>query len=108
MPELVAPHARSSGKLRRRQIVVCAISRIENEIEPGLENIACEIGGKTLQALTREALHVVFDRIDQMQEVQVRATKPEVIDFLEPLLPWALVTPGVRVLVLFDLWFAPW
>lgn len=96
------------AKLRRHQITVFAISMIENEIEPGLESIARETGGQTFQAVTPEALRVVFDRIDQMQKVQVRTTRPEVLDFLDPLLPWAVATLALQVLVLFGLRFTPW
>ena len=96
------------AKLRRHKIVVFAISVVDDEIEPGLENIARETGGQTFQALTPEALHVVFERIDQMQKVQVRTTKPEVIDFLDPFLPWALTALGLQVMVLLGLRFAPW
>ncbi len=50
----------------------------------------------------------MFDRIDDMKKVEVRATKPEVLDFLDPFLPWALGALGAQVLVLFGLRFAPW
>jgi Ca-activated chloride channel family protein len=96
------------SKLRRNKIVVFAISMLENEIEPGLEAIARETGGQTFRALTPEALRIVFDRIDQMQKVQVRTTKPEVIDFLDPFLPWALAALALQVAVLFGLRFTPW
>jgi Ca-activated chloride channel family protein len=96
------------GKLRRNKITVFAISINEAEVSPGLENIARETGGQAFRAFTPQALKVVFDRIDEMKKVEVRATKPEVLDFLDPFLPWALGVLGAQVLVLFGLRFTPW
>jgi Ca-activated chloride channel homolog len=96
------------GRLRRHKIVVFCISMIEEEIAAGLENIARETGGQAFRAVTPEALRIVFDRIDQMKKVSVKAAKPEVLDFVEPFILPALGVLAVQVLVLFGLRFAPW
>ena len=59
-------------------------------------------------ALTPQTLKVVFDRIDQMKKVRIRATKPEVIDFFEPFLLPALALLCLQVVALFGLRFTPW
>ncbi len=51
---------------------------------------------------------VVFDRIDQMKKVEIRETKPEVIDYFDPFLLPAMILLAAQVLVLFGLRFAPW
>ena len=96
------------AKLNRHRITVFAISMTDNEMAPGLVNIARQTSGQIFQALTPQALRFVFDRIDQMKKVEVRATKPEVIDFLDPFLPPALAVLAAQVLVLFGLRFTPW
>jgi Ca-activated chloride channel family protein len=96
------------AKLSRHRITVFAVSMTDREIAPGLENIARQTGGQTFRALSPQALRTVFDRIDQMKKVEVRATRPEVIDFLDPFLPPALAVLAAQVLVLFGLRFTPW
>jgi Ca-activated chloride channel family protein len=95
-------------KLKRHNIVVFAIALNDEGFTPGLENIANETGGQAFKALTPQTLKVVFDRIDQMKKVEIRETKPETIDYLEPFLPPALILLAVQVLVLFGLRFTPW
>jgi hypothetical protein len=72
------------------------------------EIIARETGGQTFTALTPQALRTVFDRIDQMQKVEIRETRPEVIDCFEPFLPIALILLVIQIVVLFGLRFTPW
>jgi len=96
------------AKLNRNRVAVFAVSMTEAEIAPGLKNIARETGGEVFRALTPQALEIVFDRIDEMKKVEVRATKPEVIDLLEPFLVPALVVLAVQLLALFGLRFTPW
>jgi len=95
-------------KLKRHQIVVFAIALNDEGFTPGLEDIANETGGRAFKALTPQTLKVVFDRIDQMKRVEIRETKPEVIDYLEPLILPALILLAAQVLVLFGLRFTPW
>jgi Ca-activated chloride channel family protein len=96
------------AKLKRQRITVFAVSMTDSEIAPGLEAIARDTGGQVFRAMTPQTLQVVFDRIDAMKKVEVRATKPEVLDFIEPLLPPALLLLGAQLLVLFGLRFTPW
>jgi Ca-activated chloride channel family protein len=95
-------------KLQRQRIAVFAVSMTDAQIAPGLENIARETGGQTFRALTPQALQIVFDRIDQMQKVEVETTRPQVIDFFDPFLLPALICLGLQVIVLFGLRFTPW
>ncbi len=95
-------------KLQRHDIVVFAIALNDNGFTPGLENIARETGGEIFKALTPQTLQTVFDRIDQMKKVEIRSTKPEVIDFFDPFLRPTLALLAVQVLVLFGLRFTPW
>jgi Ca-activated chloride channel family protein len=96
------------AKLKRHKIVVFAIALNDAGFTPGMENLANETGGQAFKALTPQALKVVFDRIDQMQKVEIRETKPEVIDYFEPFLPAAFVLLAAQTLVLFGLRFTPW
>jgi hypothetical protein len=43
-----------------------------------------------------------------MKKVEVRESKPEVIDFLDPFLAPAAVVLVLQILVLFGLRFTPW
>lgn len=95
-------------KLKRHHIVVFAITLNDEGFTLGLENIANGTGGQAFKAVTPQALKIVFDRIDQMKKVEIRETKPETIDYLEPFLPPALVLLAVQVLALFGLRFTPW
>jgi Ca-activated chloride channel family protein len=96
------------AKLKAHKIVVFAIALNDEGFTPGLEDIANETGGQAFKALTPQTLKVVFDRIDQMKKVEIRETRPEVIDFFEPFLPTALILLGVQVFALFVLRFTPW
>jgi Ca-activated chloride channel family protein len=96
------------AQLKHHNIVVFVVAMNDRSFTPGLENIARETGGQIFKALTPEALRVVFDRIDAMKKVEIRATEPEVIDFLDPFLVPALIVLGVQILVLFGLRFTPW
>ncbi|MCY2995634.1 MAG: VWA domain-containing protein [Planctomycetota bacterium] len=95
-------------KLQRQRIVVFAIALNDGGPAPGLVNIARETGGQTFTALTPQALNLVFHRIDQMQKVEVRAERPQVIDDFEPFVRPALILLGLQVLVIFGLRFTPW
>jgi Ca-activated chloride channel family protein len=96
------------SKLQRHGIVVFAIALNDAGFSPGMENIANETGGQAFLALTPQTLKVVFDRIDQMQKVQIRETRPETIDYYEPFLLPVLVLFALQILVLFGLRFTPW
>jgi Ca-activated chloride channel family protein len=96
------------AKLKRHKIVVFAIALNDEGFTPGLEDIANETGGQAFKALTPQTLKVVFDRIDQMQKVEIRETKPEVIDYFQPFLLPALILLAAQVVVLFGLRFTPW
>lgn len=96
------------ARLKRHNIVVFAIALNDQSFSPALETIANETGGQAFKALTPQTLQIVFDRIDQMQKVEIRETKPEVIDYFEPFLLPALILIVGQVFVLFGLRFTPW
>jgi Ca-activated chloride channel homolog len=96
------------SKLRSHGIVVFAIALNDAGFSPGLENIANETGGQAFLALTPQTLKVVFDRIDEMQKVEIHATKPEVLDYLDPFVLPIMVLLAVQVVTLFGLRFTPW
>jgi Ca-activated chloride channel family protein len=96
------------AKLRQNQISVFAISMTDKPVNPALEAIARETGGQLFTALTPQALAIVFDRIDEMKKVEIRATRPEVIDFIEPFLLPAAVLLAAQLLALFGIRFTPW
>jgi len=96
------------SKLKRHKIMVFAISLNDKGLQPGVEDIARETGGETFTAVTPQALRTVFDQIDRMKKVEIRATKPEVIDYFDPLVPPVLVLLAVQVMALFGLRFTPW
>ena len=76
--------------------------------EPAVANIAHQTGGQTFTAVTPQALHVVFDRIDRMRKVEIRSEKPQVIDFFDPFLVPALALLGLQLLAGLGLRFTPW
>ncbi len=96
------------AKLKNHRIVVFAIALNDQSFSPDLESIANETGGQAFKALTPQTLKVVFDRIDQMKKVEIRETRPEVIDFFDPFIVPGLILLGVQTLVLFGLRFTPW
>ena len=96
------------AKLRQYDVVVFAVSLNDRGIEPAVANIAHQTGGQTFTAVTPQALHVVFDRIDRMQKVEIRSEKPQVIDFFDPFLAPALALLGLQLLASLGLRFTPW
>jgi len=80
----------------------------DSPIAPGLVEVTRRTGGEVFQALTPQSLQIVFDSIDEMQKVQVKAAKPEVIDYFDPFLLPALGLCLLQVTVLFGLRFTPW
>ncbi len=96
------------AKLKRHNIVVFAIALNDSGFTPGLENIARETGGQIFKALTPQTLRTVLDRIDQMKKVEIRSTRPEVIDFYDPFILPAFALLALQVLVTFGLRFTPW
>jgi len=96
------------SKLQQANIMVYAISMTDSPIAPGLVEVTRRTGGEVFQALTPQSLQIVFDSIDEMQKVQVKAAKPEVIDYFDPFLLPALGLCLLQVTVLFGLRFTPW
>ena len=77
-------------------------------IEPALVGIARATGGEVFNAVTPEALHDVFQRIDEMKKVVVIEKKPQVADHYEPFFPPAIGLLVFSLLALFGLRFTPW
>jgi Ca-activated chloride channel family protein len=96
------------AELRAQNITVFAILMSGDRIEPALVGIARATGGEVFNAVTPEALHAVFQRIDEMKKVVVLEKKPQVADYYDP---FFLPTIGVlilSILALFGLRFTPW
>jgi len=96
------------AKLKRHNIVVFAIAMNDDGFTPALESVAKETGGEIFKALTPQTLQTVFDRIDTMKKVEIRSTRPEVIDLFDPFLLPGLVILGLQILAMFGLRFTPW
>ncbi len=58
--------------------------------------------------MTPQTLQTVFDRIDAMKKVEIRSTRPEVIDLFDPFLIPGLVILGLHIVAMFGLRFTPW
>lgn len=96
------------AKLTHANIVVYAISMTDSPIAQGLKDVTRQTGGAVFKAVTPETLQVVFRSIDQMQKVEVRAVRAEVIDCYDPLILPALIVVGLQLLALFGIRFTPW
>ena len=81
---------------------------VDKQLVAFVANIAHQTGGQTFTAVTPQALHVVFDRIDRMQKVEIRSEKPQVIDFFDPFFAPALALLGLQLLAGLGLRFTPW
>ena len=94
--------------LQARNITVFGILMTDQPIEPALTGIARATGGGVFNAVTPEALHAVFERIDEMKKVVVLEKKPQVADHYDPFFPPAIGLLVLSVFALFGLRFTPW
>ena len=94
--------------LQAQNITVFAILLSDEVMQPQLLGIARATGGDAFNAITPEALHSVFKRIDEMKKVVVLEKKPQAADYYEPFFLPALSLLGLSVLTLFGLRFTPW
>jgi len=94
--------------LQAQNITVFGILMTDEPIEPALVSIARATGGEVFNAVTPEALHAVFQRIDQMKKVVVLEKKPQVADHYDPFFAPAIVALALSILALFGLRFTPW
>ena len=85
-----------------------AIMLSGDKIQPQLANIARATGGEAFNAVTGEALEIVFRRIDEMKKVTVLEKRPQLVDYYDPFVIPALSLLAASVLVLFGLRFTPW
>ncbi|GEP41895.1 vWA domain-containing protein [Brevifollis gellanilyticus] len=95
-------------RLQAEKITVFAILLSNEKIQPQLANIARSTGGEAFNAITGDALSMVFKRIDEMKKVVVLEKRPQVVDFYEPFFIPTLGVLAASVLVLFGLRFTPW
>src|SRR6185503_6646698 len=94
--------------LQAHNITVFAILLTEDRIQPSLVGIVRATGGAVFNAASPEALHTVFERIDEMKKVVVLEKKPQVADHYDPFFPPAIGLLVLSVLALFGLRFTPW
>jgi Ca-activated chloride channel family protein len=96
------------ARLKQERITVFAIMLSGDKIQPQLANIARATGGEAFNAVTGEALEIVFRRIDEMKKVTVLEKRPQLVDYYDPFVIPALSLLAASVLVLFGLRFTPW
>jgi hypothetical protein len=65
-------------------------------------------GGEAFNAVTGDALKLIFKRIDEIKNVVVLEKRPQVIDYYQPFVMPALGVLVASVLALFGLRFTPW
>jgi Ca-activated chloride channel family protein len=96
------------AKLRAAHITLFGILMTDEPIQPSLTGIVRATGGDVFSAATPEALHTVFQRIDEMKKVVVLEKKPQTIDFYDPFFRPALVLLALGMVTSFGLRFTPW
>lgn len=94
--------------LKAQNITVFAILLSDEVMQPQLLGIARATGGDAFSAITPEALHAVFKRIDEMNKVVVLQKQPQASDYYDPFFLPAIALLGLSVLALFGLRFTPW
>jgi Ca-activated chloride channel family protein len=96
------------NRLQAEKITLFAILLTNDKIQPQLANMARVTGGEAFNAVTGDALKLVFKRIDEMKKVVVLEKRPQVIDYYQPFVMPALGVLVASVLALFGLRFTPW
>jgi len=95
-------------RLRAERITVFTVMLSGDKISDPLIRITRASGGEVFNAITPEALDLVFRKIDEMKKVVVLQKRPRVIDYFDPFFIPALGLLAASVLVLFGLRFTPW
>lgn len=96
------------AQLREQKVTVFGILMTDEPIEPSMVEIARATGGEVFNAVNAEALHTVFEKIDEMKKVVVLEKKPQTIDYYDPFFKPALALLAAGVLAMFGLRFTPW
>ncbi|MGY8644232.1 MAG: vWA domain-containing protein [Verrucomicrobiales bacterium] len=95
-------------RLRAENITVFTIMLCGDKISDPLIRITRASGGEVFNAITPEALDLVFRKIDEMKKVVILEKRPRVVDYYEPLFLPAIIALGLSMLALFGLRFTPW
>lgn len=95
-------------ELAANGIVVYAVHVAEGAPPDQLTTITTLTGGQVFAAGDPEALNVVFQRIDEMQETKLEKVSAESMDHFRPYAFAGLGVLGAYVLSLFGLRYTPW
>jgi Ca-activated chloride channel family protein len=107
--DIVPPlHIGIINRLKAEHITLFAVLLSDEVMQPQLKEIARATGGDAFQALNADALHNVFDHIDEMKKVVVLEKQPNVVDFYDPFFKPALGVLVASLLAMFGLRFTPW
>jgi Ca-activated chloride channel family protein len=107
--DIVPPlHIGIINRLKAEHITLFAVLLSDEVMQPQLKEIARATGGDAFQALNADALHNVFDHIDEMKKVVVLEKQPNVVDFYDPFFKPALGVLAASLLAMFGLRFTPW
>ncbi|MGB0774241.1 MAG: vWA domain-containing protein [Akkermansiaceae bacterium] len=94
--------------LRENNIIVYAIHIGDGESPAEVSLIASSTGGATFSAGDPAALQAVFQRIDSMQQAEMKRLTPDPVDFYSPFVVTGISLAGVYLLTLFGFRYNPW
>ncbi|MEM9478372.1 MAG: VWA domain-containing protein [Verrucomicrobiota bacterium] len=97
-----------AAELAANNIVVYAISITEGSPNAQLATLAQGTGGQVFSAGDPDALNVVFQRIDEMQETRMEKVSAESVDWFRPFALTGLGLLGMHGLCLFGIRYTPW
>lgn len=89
-------------------IVVYAVSLIDGNPAPGLEQIARQTNGKVFTAVDPSSLDSVFKQIDSMKKTKMVTKGPTLVDNYTPFAIAGVILLLLYVLSLFGLRYNPW
>ncbi|MFK7911351.1 MAG: VWA domain-containing protein [Akkermansiaceae bacterium] len=94
--------------LKENNITVYAVHIGGGEAPAEVSVIASITGGETFAAGDPAALQSVFQRIDEMQQAEMRRLTPDPVDYYKPFIITGLSLAGTYLLTLFGLRYTPW
>ena len=108
-PYLAVLRRISDGKIvARSRVVVHAIHIAETNVPGEVVNIAGITGGDVYGVNDPNALDLVFQKIDKMQQTKMVQLAPDTLDDFRPYCLAGLSLAGLATLSLFGLRFTPW
>ncbi|MBX3406768.1 MAG: VWA domain-containing protein [Phycisphaeraceae bacterium] len=108
-PDLNGGAAQQIGnQLREDGIVLYAVHVGSDEVPGQLYEVVTPTGGQVFSANNPRSLVGIFEHIDRMVPVRIRATQPEPIDFFFPFAAACAAALALHGLCLFGLRYTPW